>query len=299
MNVLVTGASGLIGRTLVPRLEAEGRRVYTLAREKRGGDPWWDPESGTIDFGDLDELSAVVHLAGENIAQGRWTRAKKDRIRQSRVEGTRLLVQALKALSPRPSTLISASAVGFYGDRGDKLLNEQSEPGSGFLASVCQEWEAETAPAAASGIRVVLARFGVVLSAAGGAIRSMELPFRLGLGGAMGPGTQYLSWITAEDVAAILQFLLNDESISGPVNVVSPNPVTNREFTKALGRVFRRPAVLAMPTFAARLLFGEVADQLLLSSARVTPEKLLSAGYAFQHPELNGALEHLFRTKAP
>lgn len=287
----------MIGRALVTRLEAEGRRVYALGREKEGRGPWWDPESGTIDFGDLDEVNAVVHLAGENIAQGRWTRSKKERIRQSRIEGTRLLVQALKALSPRPGTLISASAVGLYGDRGEELLNEQSEPGSGFLASVCQEWEAETAPAAASGIRVVLARFGVVLSAEGGAIRSIQRPFRLGLGGVIGPGTQYLSWITAEDVAAILQFFLDDPSISGPVNVVSPNPVTNREFTKALGRALRRPTILPMPAFAARLLLGEVADELLLSSARVAPDKLLSAGYKFKHPDLDAALEHLFRSK--
>lgn len=287
----------MIGRALVPRLEAEGRRVYALGREKEGRGPWWDPGLGTIDFGDLDEVNAVVHLAGENIAQGRWTRSKKERIRQSRIEGTRLLVQALKALSPRPGTLISASAVGFYGDRGEELLNEQSEAGSGFLASVCQEWEAETAPAAASGIRVVLARFGVVLSAEGGAIRSIQRPFRLGLGGVIGPGTQYLSWITAEDVAAILQFFLDDPSISGPVNVVSPNPVTNREFTKALGRALRRPTILPMPAFAARLLLGEVADELLLSSARVAPDKLLSAGYKFKHPDLDAALEHLFRSK--
>lgn len=296
MKILVTGASGLIGSALVPFLSAGGHDVIRLVRsEPKAGEAAvrWDPEAGTIDAAGLDGLDAVVHLAGENVAEGRWTAEKKRRIRDSRVKGTRLLCEALAGLARPPRVLVSASAVGYYGDRGDELLTEESPPGSGFLAGVAREWEAAAEPARRAGIRVVHPRMGAVLTPAGGALAKMLPPFRAGLGGRVGSGRQYLSWIAIDDLLGAILHLLVTEVLQGPVNVVAPRPVTSSEFAATLGRVLGRPARLAMPAFAARLAFGEMADEVLLASARVTPERLVASGYRFRYPELEGALRHL------
>jgi hypothetical protein len=260
-----------------------------------GGPPGvrWDPVAGIIDKAGLDRVDAVVHLAGESIASGRWTPDKKARIRASRMDGTRLLCEALAALDTRPRTLVCASAIGFYGDRGDAELDEASARGEGFLADVCAEWEAATAPARTAGIRVVQLRFGVILTPAGGALARMLLPFRLGAGGVLGGGRQYMSWIAIDDAVGAIHHALIAPVLEGPVNAVAPTPVTNREFTRALGRVLRRPTIFPMPAVVARLAFGEMADELLLSSARVVPRKLRESGYAFREPDLETALRHL------
>jgi uncharacterized protein (TIGR01777 family) len=235
----------------------------------------------------------VVHLAGANIAAGRWTPARKAEIRDSRVEGTRSLCQALARLAHPPQVLASASAVGFYGDRGTETLTEESVAGTGFLPGVCQAWEAAAEPATRVGIRVVHLRFGMILSPAGGALRKMLLPFRLGGGGRVGSGAQFVSWIAIDDVLGAIEHVLREESLHGPVNVVAPESVTNAEFTRSLGRVLRRPTLIPLPAFAARLAFGEMADALLLASARVMPARLRASGYRFRFPELEGALRHL------
>lgn len=296
MRVLVTGASGLIGGTLVGSLREDGHEAVRLVRLEPSSESEirWDPQAGTVDAGDaaaLNGLDAVVHLAGENIA-GRWNGKKKARILESRSRGTRLLAETIAGLSQRPKVLVSASAIGYYGDRGDERLREESDNGSDFLAEVCRSWEEATRPAAESGIRVAMLRFGPVLSGAGGALAQMLTPFRLGLGGTIGSGTQYMSWVSLEDAVGAIQHAIETETLEGPANVVSPNPVTNREFTKTLGRVLGRPTVLPMPAAVARLLFSEMADALLLSSARVEPARLLETGYEFRYPELEGALRH-------
>lgn len=294
MRILVTGAGGLIGGALVPLLTAGGHQVLRLTRgRKRPGAALWDPDQGSIDRAALAGLDAVVHLAGENISAGRWTAEKKARIHDSRVHGTRLLCEALAALQRPPAVLVAASAIGFYGDRGRDVVDEDSAPGAGFLADVCKEWEAATAPAAARGIRVVNLRFGVVLSAKGGALASMLTPFKLGLGGPVGGGEQYMSWIAAADAAAAVLFALATPSLSGPVNAVAPAPVSNAEFARTLGAVLARPAVLPLPAFAVRLLFGEMGEELLLASARVEPHRLQAAGFRFRFPELEPALRFL------
>jgi uncharacterized protein (TIGR01777 family) len=295
MKVLVTGASGLVGSALLPALASAGHQAVRLSRVGGGaGSPAWDPETGRVD-GSLEGFDAVVHLAGESIASGRWNAGRKRRIRDSRVKGTRLLSEALAALSRPPRALIAASAIGFYGDRGDEALTESSAPGEGFLPSVCQEWEAACAPAAAKGIRVVNLRFGMILSPRGGALAKMLTPFKLGVGGPIGPGSQFMSWITLDDAAGIVLHALGRESLRGPVNAVAPVPSTNAGFTKALGRTLRRPAFLPMPAFAARLAFGEMADALLLSSARVLPRALEKSAYPFKHPALEEALRDILR----
>jgi uncharacterized protein (TIGR01777 family) len=253
----------------------------------------WDPAARSIATPGLEGLDAVVHLAGESIASGRWTAEKKARIRNSRVQGTQVLCEAFGQLARPPQVLVSASAIGYYGDRGTTVLREESRPGSDFLAEVCRAWEAATAPAVQRGIRVVLLRFGVVLSANGGALAKMLLPFKLGLGGVIGSGQQYMSWIALDDVIGAIQHALSTESLHGPANAVAPHPVTNREFTKTLGRVLRRPTLVPLPAFAARLAFGEMADALLLASQRVEPGRLLQSGYVFRYPELENALRHL------
>jgi uncharacterized protein (TIGR01777 family) len=243
-------------------------------------------------------MEAVVHLAGENIASGRWTAARKARIRSSRVMGTRTLCETLARLSQPPKVLVSASAIGYYGDRGAEPLWENSAFGTGFLAEVCRAWEEATQPAVQKGIRVVLLRIGIVLSPAGGALAKMLIPFQLGLGGVIGSGNQYMSWIALDDVAGVIAHALVTDTLQGPVNAVAPYPVTNREFTKTLGRVLRRPTVFPLPGFAARLAFGEMADALLLASTRVEPKRLLATQYVFRYPELEDALRHLLG-KAP
>lgn len=300
MKVIVTGSTGLVGRALVRSLLEEGHSVTRLVRgeaqEFRApgtSSVRWDPSGGTIDAASLEGHDGAVHLAGESIAGGRWTEEKKRRIRDSRVEGTRLLSQTLAGLRDKPSVLVSASAIGFYGDRGDEVLTESSAPGDDFLSRVCREWEDETRAAAEAGVRVVNLRIGLVLSREGGALERMLTPFKLGAGGRIGSGEQYMSWVALDDLVGIIKRALSDESLSGPVNAVAPQPVTNAQFTKALGRALNRPTVLPVPAFAARLAFGEMADALLLSSARVEPRRLTDAGHSFAHPGIDGALRHV------
>jgi uncharacterized protein len=295
MMVLVTGASGLIGSALIPLLTTGGHDVVRLVRNggtRRAGTVQWDPATGTIDAAALEGIDAVVHLAGENIA-GRWTAEKKARIYGSRVDGTKALVRALTALARPPKVLIAASAIGYYGDRGADIVDEDSAPGAGFLADVVREWEAATQPAAALGIRVVNLRFGVVLSSAGGALATMLPPFRLGAGGPVGSGEQYMSWVALDDAIGAILHALTTSELSGPVNVVAPNPATNREFTKTLGRVLSRPTVIPMPAFAVKLAFGEMGEALLLGSTRVEAHRLKETVYPFRFPELEGALRHV------
>jgi uncharacterized protein len=297
MNILVTGASGLIGSALVSFLTSTGYGVTRLVRSQAPPGERaarWDPQAGTIDTGAFEGVDAVVHLAGENIA-ARWTAEKKAKIRDSRVNGTRVLSQALAGLAAPPKVLVSASALGYYGDRGDAMLTEDSPPGTGFLAEVCRAWEAATEPVRQKGIRVVPLRFGVVLSAAGGALAKMLAPFRLGLGGVLGSGRQYISWIALDDAVGAIHHAIVTDALHGPTNAVAPQPITNQEFTKTLGKVLGRPTVLPLPALAARLMFGEMADALLLASARIQPAKLLATGYSFRYPELEGALRHLLQ----
>ena len=295
MTVLVSGSSGLVGSALIPHLEASGHRVLRLVRTSPKSDleRRWDPKTGELAAADLEGIQAVVHLAGENIASGRWNEAKKNRIRSSREDGTRLLAQGLAKLQTPPGVLISASAIGYYGNRGEEILNEESPPGADFLAETCIAWENAARPAADAGVRTVYVRIGIVLSADGGALAKMLFPFRMGVGGVIGSGDQYMSWISLSDLAGIINHALNTETLQGPVNAVSPAPVTNREFTKTLGGALSRPTLFPMPSFAARLAFGEMADALLLSSTRVLPARLQETGYVFQHPKLDGALRHV------
>lgn len=296
MRILVTGSTGLVGSALVPFLSASGHAVIRLVRSEvppGGAAARWDPEAGTLDPAALEGLDAVVHLAGEDIAGGSWTAAKKARIRGSRVEGTALLARTLASLDRPPAALACASAIGYYGDRGDETLTEESSPGSGFLASVCRDWEAAATPAVEAGIRVLHLRFGVVLSAAGGALAKMLGPFRMGMGGPIGSGRQYVSWIAMDDVLEAINHLLSNPTLHGPVNVASPRPVTQLEFARTLGRVLGRPTVLAVPAFGMRLMFGEMATEVLLASQRLEPARLLSSGYEFRYPDLEPALRHL------
>lgn len=296
MKVLITGSSGLIGSALIESLAADGHEVIRLPRKSSGEDSLgWDPENGVIDLAGAGDITAVVHLAGDNIAQGRWNDRKKGRILDSRVRGTKLLAECVVGLDHKPRIIVSASAVGIYGDRGAELVDESSEPGNGFLADVCKQWEGAMAAAVDAGIRVANVRFGVVLSAAGGALKKMLLPFRMGLGGVVGSGKQYMSWVSIDDVVGMIQFVIANDSVRGPVNLVSPNAVSNHEFTKTLGRVLHRPTILPMPACAARIAFGEMANELLLASTRVVPKKLMDSGYKFRHAELREALEHLLK----
>ncbi len=295
MNILVSGSRGLIGSALVPALTARGHRIVRLVRAPTAPSPdqiAWDPGSGRIDARALEGIDAVIHLAGESIATGRWTAAKKARIRESRVRGTRSIADALAGLGRKPDVLVCASATGYYGDRGEEILVEDSEPGAGFLAEVVRAWEAAAAPARDAGIRVVHLRSGVVLSPGGGALARLLPVFRLGLGGRLGSGRQFMSWITIDDEVEAIVHALTRDDLRGPVNFVSPHPVTNREFTATLGRILRRPAPCAVPGAMLRLALGEVASE-LLASQRVHPARLLAAGYAFRYPAVELALHHL------
>jgi len=288
----------LIGSALLPALSAAGHTVARLVRPGRppaAGDVAWDPSAGRIDAALLGGFDAVVHLAGESIAGGRWTSKRKQRIRESRTRSTRLLAESLAGLKRPPRVLVAASAIGFYGDRGDEVLTEDSAAGSGFLADVCKAWEAATEPAARKGIRVLNLRSGMVLAGTGGALAKMLPPFRLGFGGPLGNGRQWVSWITVDDVLRIAGQAIEDERLQGAVNVVAPEPVTNREFSRTLGRVLNRPAIVAAPAFALRLVLGEMAGPLLLASERVSPKRLQTAGYRFLYPDLEPALRHLLR----
>ncbi|MEJ7840621.1 MAG: TIGR01777 family oxidoreductase [Rubrobacter sp.] len=293
MNVLISGATGLIGLALIPELEAGGHGVTRLSRSQSGPDTIrWDPEAGTIE-GDLEGTDAVVHLAGESIAKGRWNPQKKQQILESRVKGTRLLAEKISGLPTPPEIMVSASAVGYYGDRGDEVLTEESSSGTDFLAGVCREWEAAAEPARQAGIRVVHPRLGIVLSPKGGALGTTLPIFKLGGGGKIGGGNQWWSWIALDDVVGSIVHALTEETVEGPVNVGSPNPMTNAGYTKVLGKVLGRPTILPLPAPAARVMLGEVADALLLASQRMEPAKLRSTGYTFRYPQLEGALRHL------
>ena len=294
MKVLISGATGLIGSALIPVLVGGGHEITRLTRSPgSGGGVGWNPDAGEIDTSRLEGHDAVVHLAGENIGEGRWTREKKRRILESRTRGTRLLAEILASLPEPPDVMVSASAVGYYGDRGNELLSEESGAGSDFLAEVCKAWEAAADPARGAGIRVVHPRNGVVLSTEGGALARLLPVFKLGGGGRIGGGRQWSSWIAMDDVVGAIVHALTHDSVEGPVNLVSPNPVTNVEFTRVLGKILNRPTIFPLPAPAARLMLGEVADALLLASQRVEPAKLKEVGYEFRYPELEGALRHL------
>ncbi|MET0284074.1 MAG: TIGR01777 family oxidoreductase [Polyangiales bacterium] len=287
-TIAITGASGFVGTALSSLLKKAGARVRPLVRPgKHGLDGInWDPEQGTIDAKALEGVDAIVHLAGDGVADGRWTEAKKNRIRDSRVRGTELLARAITGLTLKPSVWLSGSAIGYYGNRGDEELDERASAGADFLAEVCKEWEAAAEPARAAGVRVVHPRFGIVLAPHGGALRKMLTPFKLGVGGKLGDGSQYMSWIALEDTVRALVHALDHKELSGPMNVTAPTPVRNEAFTKALGAALHRPTVFPLPGPIARLALGEMADVALLSGQRVLPRQLLATGFQFEHPEL-------------
>jgi uncharacterized protein len=297
MKILVTGSTGLVGTALVSALARDGNTVCRLVRpqskstasSKDGFDVAWNPATGELGGAGVG-ADAVVNLAGASIAEGRWTKERKELLRTSRIDTTRTLVNALAKMSARPRVLVSASAIGYYGDRGDELLTEESKAGADFLAGLAQEWEAEARKAEALGIRVVIARFGIILAKQGGALPKMLLPFKFGAGGKLGSGKQWMSWVTLADTLGILKFALENSSVRGVVNVVVPQPLQNAEFTKVLAKALHRPALFPAPAFALRLALGEMADALLLSSQRVVPQRLQQLGFRFQHADLASAL---------
>jgi uncharacterized protein (TIGR01777 family) len=294
MQIAISGASGMIGRALAAFLTTGGHQVTRLVRHAPGeGEVQWDPARGTLDASALEGMDAVVHLSGENVGDGRWSDDRKRAILESRTLGTGLLARALAGLTRKPTVLVSVSAIGIYGSRGEEVLTEQSTPGNDFLASVCKAWEAAAEPAEAAGIRVVHPRFGVVLSPAGGALAKMLPAFRLGAGGPMGEGKQWMSWLSVDDAVGILHHAIATPSLRGVFNAVTPHPVTNGRFAETLGSVLHRPSLLPVPAFALRLLFGEMADGTILASQRCAPTVLGRSGYAFRHPTLDVALAHL------
>jgi uncharacterized protein len=293
MRTLITGCSGLVGSALIESLHAAGHDIRCLQRNKdTSPESFWHTRELFSTSDNSKPFNQVIHLAGENVANGRWSATRKKAILESRIEGTRQLVRYLSTLETPPKTLLCASAVGFYGSRGDELLDEYSGLGRGFLSDVCRQWEREAKKAAEFGIRVVNMRFGMVLSPKGGALHKMLPPFKAGLGGPIGKGAGYMSWISIRDITEIIQFLISTPSISGPINVVSPSPVTNLEFTTTLASVLNRPARLPAPPFMLKLLFGEMADEMLLASIRAKPEKLLASGYQFKDPDLEKVLQY-------
>jgi hypothetical protein len=297
-QILVTGSRGLIGSALVKTLEKNSYQVKKLVRSnpnKVSKEFIWKPDTGEIDQEALNGTEALIHLAGENIAEGRWTEEKKRRLRDSRIKSTKNLCNTLLKAKNSIKVVLMASAIGYYGNAGNETLNENSPLGKGFLAELTDEWEKAGKVLAENGIRLVFMRIGVVLSPKGGALSKMMLPFQLGLGGQVGDGKQYMSWVVIDDVINIIEFLLKNDSISGVVNVVAPNPSTNAEFTKALGKALSRPTIFSVPSFAARLAFGELADEALLASCRVLPSKLQEAGYKFLFPDLDKGLSHLLK----
>jgi len=295
MKILIGGSHGLVGTALIKSLEAEGHEIFRLVRHAPTSktEVEWSPDRYSIALARIEGFDAVVNLAGESIAEGRWTDEKKRRIRESRVKGTKLLGDALANLTVPPKTFVCASAIGYYGNRGDELLTETSAPGDDFLAKVCADWEEATALATEKGIRVMNARFGVILDTNGGALKKMLPPFRMGVGGRIGSGKQWMSWIALDDVIGGIKFALANESVKGPVNFVSPNPVTNAEFTKTLGKVLSRPTIFPIPAFAIKLMFGEMGEALLLGGQRVAPARLAGGGFEFSYPQLEAALGHM------
>jgi len=303
MKILVTGSSGLVGTALVSALARGGHTVCRLVRPQSAGGEGakegfvvaWNPATGELGGAGVG-ADAVVNLAGASIADGRWTAQRKALLGSSRIDTTRALVGALTKMNARPSVLVSASAIGYYGDRGDETLTEDSKPGGDFLAGLAQEWEAEALKAEALGIRVVLPRFGIILAREGGALPKMMLPFKIGVGGKLGSGRQWMSWVTLEDVIGILRFAIENPPVRGAINIVSPQPLQNVEFTKVLAKAMRRPALFPAPTFALRLALGEMADALLLSSQRVLPRAIEKLGHRFLHSDLPTALKSLVKT---
>lgn len=295
LNILVSGASGPIGSALVAGLTGAGHRVTRLVRRPpaAASELEWDPMQ-PVPPDKVSGFDAVIHLSGESIAS-HWDQKKRQAIRDSRVISTRNLAQALAHSPAKPRVLITASAIGYYGNRGQEMLTENSAPGYNFLGMVCREWEKATEPATEAGIRTAQMRIGIMLSLTGGALKQMLKPFRFGLGGIIGNGKQYWSWVAIEDVVGALRHALTHEGLSGPVNVVSPNPVTNIEFTRAIAQVVRRPALFPLPPFAVRLFFGQMGEELMLASARVLPSKLEASGYKFRYPELKPALMDILR----
>ncbi len=296
MIIAITGSSGLVGSALIHALEADGHLIRPVVRRApRAGanEIRWDPDKGTIDAAEFSDVDGVVHLAGENIAAHRWTASFKQKILDSRVRSTKLLCDTLASLASKPAVLVSASAIGYYGNRGDESLNESATNGRGFLSEVCQQWEAATASAKAADIRVVNLRIGFVLSKEGGGLVKMLTPFRLGAGGVIGSGKQYMSWIALDDLVRVIQFTLSAAALVGPVNATAPNPVTNREFTKTLGSILHRPTILSVPAFAAKLAFGEMADDTLLGGIRTEPRALQNSRFEFHYPDLDSALRHI------
>jgi uncharacterized protein (TIGR01777 family) len=299
MKILISGSHGLVGSALIQSLEAQGQEVFRLVRyaPNSRSEIEWSPDRYSIALARIEGFDAVVSLAGESIAEGRWTDEKKRRIRESRVKGTKLLGDALANLTAPPRTFICASAIGYYGNRGDELLTEESARGDDFLSDVCAEWEQATSLAADKGIRVVNSRFGIILDQEGGALKKMLPPFRMGVGGKLGSGKQWMSWITLDDVVGALNFALTNEAVRGPVNYVAPNPVTNVEFTKTLGKVLSRPTLFPVPAFAIKPLFGEMGEALLLGSQRVKPTRLEQAAYEFKHAQLEQGLRAVLQKK--
>jgi uncharacterized protein (TIGR01777 family) len=299
MKILISGASGLVSKHLIPTLKANGHEVYRLVRKtpQSADEIQWDAEKGfsETEQAKLENFDAVIHLAGDNVASENWSDEKKRKIKESRTIGTRILVDALKKLQNPPKHFISASAIGFYGNRGDEILNEQSAKGEGFLPEVCAAWEDEIKRAEAFA-RVVYLRVGVVLAKDGGALEKMLTPFKFGVGGTVGSGKQYMSWIALDDLVKMIHFALENGTLSGAVNAVAPNAVTNQEFTKTLGKVLSRPTFLPVPEFAIKTLFGEMGETLLLEGARVLPQKLQDAGFEFDFPNLEDAMNHALKT---
>lgn len=296
MRILLTGSHGLVGSALTRALIADGHEVRPLVRFATGygsHEIEWNPERYSIAMSRIEGFDALIHLAGESIAEGRWTDEKKKRIRESRVKGTRLLAESITTLKQPPRMFLCASAIGYYGNRADELLTEESAPGDDFLAGVCVEWEEATRAASEKGIRTANMRFGIILDTKGGALAKMLPPFRMGIGGKIGNGKQWMSWIALEDVVHAIQHALANETLIGPINYVAPNPVRNAEFTKALGKVLSRPTIFPIPAFGVRLAFGEMADALLLSSQRVQPTILEASGFQFTYPTLANALTHI------
>src|SRR5271169_6464632 len=304
MRILVSGSTGFLGTALVETLEGQGHTIARLVRpgtaRKDGAGVQaravaWDPVAGRFDASAAEGADALIHLAGASIAGGRWNASRKELLRTSRVDATRHLIGALAKLQCPPRVILAASAIGYYGDRGDETLTEASAPGNGFLAGVCREWESETARGADFGARVVNLRFGIILAAHGGALPQMVLPFKLGAGGRLGDGRQWMSWLTLQETVSIIQFALATSALTGPVNAVAPNPVRNSEFTGVLAKTLHRPALFPAPAFALRLALGEMADALLFVSQKVMPSKLADSGYPFLQPSLAGALAEVFR----
>ncbi len=302
MKAIVSGASGLIGTALTKALRDRGDTVLHLVRKSESqpassSEIRWDPLSARVDVQAMEGADAVVHLSGANVSEGRWTPARKQVLRSSRLDSTRVLVDSLARLRQKPKVFVSASAVGYYGNRGDEILTETARPGSDFLSLLARDWEAEAARAAEAGIRTVILRFGVILSGAGGALPEIIRPFKLGVGGPLGSGRQWLSWIALEDAVDAIQSAVVKPDWRGPINVVAPEPIRNAEFAKIVGRVLHRPAILPAPAFMLRLALGEMADALLLASQHVIPERLLKSAYAFKFPDLEGALRTMLRPR--